>query len=124
MWFSEEAGNKVARVTLDGTITEFAVPMAQANNILAALSFDSEGDLWVQQYVDPHRPDPPGDDHVVEIDRDIRTADPGNVDNVTFTYHTTPSTDTVMHRIVLGPDGALWFTELATNRLGRIADPT
>ena len=69
----------------------------------------------------PRNPDPPGDDHVVEIDRDIRTADPGNLDNVTFTYHTTPSTDTVMHRIVLGPDGALWFTELATNRLGRIA---
>ena len=121
MWFSEEAGNKVARITLDGTITEFGVPLAQKNNILAALAFDAEGDLWVQQYVDPKSPDPPGDDHVVEIDRDIRTADRGNLDNVTFTYHTTPSTDTVMHRIVLGPDGALWFTELATNRLGRIA---
>ena len=29
----------------------------------------------------------------------------------------------MMHRIVLGPDGALWFTELATNVLGRIATP-
>ncbi len=121
MWFSEEAGNKVARITLDGTITEFPVPMVQPNNILAALSFDDQGDLWVQQYVNPRQPAPDGDDHIVEIDRDIRTADPGNLDNVTFTYHTTPSTDTVMHRIVLGPDGALWFTELSTNRLGRIA---
>ena len=121
MWFSEEAGNKVARVTLDGTITEFPVPMAQSNSILAALQFDRDGDLWVQQYVDTHRPDPPGDDHVVEIDRAIRTADPADLDNVSFTYHTTPSSNTVMHRVVLGPDDALWFTELATNVLGRIA---
>ena len=56
MWFSEEAGNKVARITLDGTITEFGVPLAQKNNILAALAFDAEGDLWVQQYVDPTQP--------------------------------------------------------------------
>jgi hypothetical protein len=27
----------------------------------------------------------------------------------------------VMHRIILGPDDALWSTELSTNRLGRIA---
>ena len=120
MWFSEEAGNKVARITLDGTITEFAVPMSQPNVILAALRFDDQGDLWVQQYVDQRRPGPAGEDHVVEIDRAIRTADGGTLDGIRFTYHTTPSTDTVMHRIILGPGGTLWFTELATNQLGRI----
>lgn len=121
MWFSEEAGNKVGRIALDGTITEFPVPMAQRNVILAALQFDRDGDLWVQQYVDQQRPDPAGDDHLVEIDRSLLSAGPGVIDGVTFRYFGTPSVDTVMHRIVLGPDGALWFTELATNKLGRIA---
>ncbi len=123
MWFSEEAGGKVARIDPDGTISEFGVPLARPNVILAALQFDRDGDLWVQQYVDPKNPLPAGEDHVVEIDRALRTASGGDIDDVGFVFHTTPSRDTVMHRIVLGPDGALWFTELATNVLGRIATP-
>ncbi len=27
MWFSEEAGNRVARIAPDGTITEYPVPL-------------------------------------------------------------------------------------------------
>jgi streptogramin lyase len=26
-----------------------------------------------------------------------------------------------MHRIIAGPDGAMWFTEMRADRLGRIA---
>jgi virginiamycin B lyase len=76
MWFSEEAGNRVARITPDGTITEYPVPMTQANVILAGLAFDSEKNLWVQQYIDqnnptPANPSPAGGDSIVRIDKSI-----------------------------------------------------
>lgn len=125
MWFSEEAGNRVARITPDGTITEVPVPMTQANVILAGLAFDRDGNLWVQQYVDqnaptPAAPSPPGVDHIVRIDKAILTAAPGELAQVPITFYPVPTAQTVMHRIVQGPDGAIWFTELATNKLGKL----
>lgn len=120
MWFSEEAGNKVARIRPDGTITEFPVPKTQNNVILAGLAFDKDGDLWVQQYVDLANPNPSGPDHVIEIDRAILTAPPGDISKVRFTYYQVPTRQTVMHRIIHGPDGNMWFTELQANRVGRV----
>lgn len=126
MWFSEESGNRVARVAADGTITEFPVPTAQANMILAGLAFDRDGNLWVQQYVNqnaptPTAPSPPGDDYVLRIDRSILTAPPGDLSQVPVTYFKVPTRQTVMHRILQGPDGDIWFTELASNRVGKVA---
>ena len=120
MWFSEEAGNRVAHVSADGVITEFPVPKAQDNVILAALAFDDDGALWVQQYVDQHHPQPAGPDHVVRIGPELLDAPTDGTDELSFTFVPTPTEATVMHRIILGPDDHLWFTELATNRLGRI----
>jgi streptogramin lyase len=34
---------------------------------------------------------------------------------------TVPIRQIITHRIIQGPDGALWFTELFTNKLGRLA---
>jgi virginiamycin B lyase len=31
-----------------------------------------------------------------------------------------PTRDTVMHRIVQGPDGNVWFTELNADKVGRL----
>lgn len=125
MWFSQEAGNRVARIRPDGTITEFAVPRTQANVILAGLAFDGDGNLWVQQYIDqnaptPAAPSPPGADHIVRIDKAILTASPGDLSNVPITFYRVPTSQTVMHRIVQGPDGNIWFTELASNKIGKL----
>lgn len=125
MWFSEEAGNRVARVTPDGTITEYPLPLTQANVILAGLAFDADGNLWVQQYVNqnaptPVAPSPAGDDFIVRIDKSILTAPPGDLSRVPITYFKVPSRLTVMHRILQGPDGNIWFTELATNKVGKL----
>lgn len=121
LWFSEEAGNRVAHIGGDGTITEYPVPKPQDNVILAALAFDDDDSLWVQQYVDENHPNPTGTDHVVRIGPELLDASGGRLDGVPVTSFATPSQGTVMHRIVLAPDGHLWFTELATNRLARIA---
>ena len=120
MWFTEEAGSNVGRITPDGTITEFAVPRPHPNVILAGLAFDAAGNLWVQQYVDHNRPEPGGPDHIVRIDRVGLAGAPSALTRAHFTFYPVPTRDTVMHRIVAGPGGAMWFTELRADKLGRI----
>jgi virginiamycin B lyase len=120
MWFTEEAGNKVARIDMAGTITEFAVPKSQANVILGGLAFDTQKNLWVQQYVDLNNPAPGGPDHVLKIDKAILTATPEDMASVPVTFYQVPTADTVMHRIIQGPDGNMWFTELHTNQVGKL----
>jgi virginiamycin B lyase len=39
---------------------------------------------------------------------------------VPVTFYKVPTTQTVMHRIVQGPDGNLWFTELGSNKVGKL----
>ena len=129
MWFSEEAGNRVARISADGkTITEYPLPMTQANVILAGLGFDSDRNLWVQQYVNqnaptPANPSPAGGDYVIRIDKSILTTSPADISKVPITYYKVPSAQTVMHRITQGPDGNIWFTELGINKVGKLTLP-
>lgn len=130
MWFTEEAGNQVGRIDMNGTITEFPVPKMEDNALLAGLAFDAEGDLWVQQYTDVNHPHyvldgpvpvgPTGRDYLVEIDRSLLTASTSEVARLGFTFYEVPSRGTVMHRIVLGPDNNMWFTELGTDRVGKL----
>lgn len=121
MWFSEEAGSKVARITPAGVITEYPVPRSHPNRILAGLAFDRAGNLWVQQYVDHNVPSPPGRDAIVRIDWAGLAGAPEALRPAHFTTFPVPTRDTVMHRIIAGPDGAMWFTEMRADRLGRIA---
>jgi virginiamycin B lyase len=45
---------------------------------------------------------------------------PADISRVPMTYYRVPSTQTVMHRIVQGPDGNIWFTELGVNKVGKL----
>ena len=119
MWFTEEAGGNVGRIDGDGRITEFAVPRAQAGAILAGLAFDREGNLWVQQYA-PAGSVGAGPDHIVRIDRAVLAAGAQGAAGAGFTFYPVPTRETVMHRIILGPDGVMWFTEMHADRLGRL----
>jgi len=123
MWFSEEAGNKVARIDLNGSITEFPLPRKRRNYILAGLAFDNQGNLWVQQYVDQNNPLPKGPDFILKIDKSILTADPSRPRTYPVNSYPVPTRQTVMHRIIQGPDGAMWFTELAANKVGKLVTP-
>jgi virginiamycin B lyase len=120
MWFSEEAGNKVARIDMQGIITEYPVPMKQPNMILAGLSFDSRKNLWVQQYVDQNNPSPAGTDYIIKIDKSILTTAPSNFPNTAFTFYPVPTQQTVFHRIIQGPDGNMWFTEMKADKIGKL----
>jgi virginiamycin B lyase len=125
MWFTEEAGNRVVRITPDGVITEYPVPMTQSNVILAGLTFDNEKNLWLQQYIDqnnptPANPSPTGGDYIIRIDKSILTTSPADISKVPITYYKVPSTQTIMHRVIQGPDGNIWFTELGVNKVGKV----
>jgi virginiamycin B lyase len=133
MWFSEEAGNRVGRIDLAclvraeaagqptaPCIAEYRVPKPQPNVILAGLAFDMAGNLWVQQYVDQNHPDPEGRDHIVRIDRAGLAAGPDGLRPAHFTSYAVPTRRSVMHRIILGAGGAMWFTEMGADRVGRI----
>ena len=129
MWFSEEAGSKVGRIDANGTITELDIPPPASPStnryILAGLAFDTSGNLWTQQYVDPNAPGPAPSgrpcanacDYIVEIDKaTLATHAPGTP--LAVTRYQVPTAGTVMHRIIAGLDGTMWFTELKTNRVG------
>lgn len=121
MWFSQEAGGKVARIGMDGTITEWAVPLTDRNAILAALTFDTQGALWTQMYVSPPvGQEPTANDYIVRLGPELLSAAPGDLSGVPVSYFKAPSKGTGMHRVVQGPDGNIWFTELAINRVGRV----
>jgi virginiamycin B lyase len=120
MWFSEEHSHKIGRVGPDGAITEFLVPPTQPNMLLASLAFDREGNLWTQSYVDLANSSPEGPDYLVKIDKSILDAGASGATTVTVTRHEVPTRKTGMHRIIPGPGGNLWFTERATDKLGRM----
>jgi len=124
VWFSEEAGSRIGRVNVnDGSVTEFEIPRSQPNLILAALIFDGAGNLWVQQYVDQAHPGPTGADKILRVAASFFGAPTSPVPASAITTLTVPSRKTVMHRIIVGPRGDIWFTELNVNAVGRITQP-
>lgn len=125
MWFTEEAGAKIGKIDMDGNITEYPVPALQKNDILASLAFDREGNLWVQVYADWSNPvaniyNPPGNDYIIRFDKSIRDIKGADISGVPFTTHTIPSKMSMMHRIRMDYEGNLWFTEMMTDKLGKI----
>jgi virginiamycin B lyase len=123
MWFSEEAGNEVGRIDAAGIFTTFVLPdlPGRPNLLLAGLAFDGAGDLWVQQYVDPNHPAPAGEDYLVRLDRAALKGPPQGFKPRQFERTAVPTRATVMHRVIRGPDGAMWFTEMHSDKMGRLA---
>lgn len=99
IWFTEERGNAYGRVTLDGKVEEF--PTGVSNGELASAVFDEAGSLWLQF----NTPD------IIQRRR-------AGVPTVTFEL---PTRSAVQHRIIIGPDRRVWFTELHSDQVGFIA---
>lgn len=119
MWFTQEAGVKIGKIDATGNITEYPVPTVQHNDILASLCFDNEMNLWVQVYIDGDSK-PEGSDYIIKLDRSIRDVCGKSLTGVPYTTHIVPSRKVIMHRIRKDLDGNLWFTELKTDKLGKI----
>jgi virginiamycin B lyase len=140
MYFTELAGSRIGRITTSGQITEWATPTAHAMPIavaphncriwfseamghhfgvldpqkppiteyplpkpdeqLAGLAFDRTGRLWLQ-YVKP--------DLIGLVGAGMKVRE-----------FPIPTKGATMHRIILGPGGNMWFTELASDKVGYI----
>lgn len=102
VWFSEEAGNHYGVLDpLTGAIVEY--PLTRPDDELVGLAFDGRGTLWLQHV----KPDV------------IGRAGPA----AEFGAFPIPTTDATMHRIIRGPDGRMWFTELAADKVAYFKPP-
>jgi streptogramin lyase len=98
LWFTENYGNRIGRITPVGTITEFPLPTADSYPL--GIAAGPDGNLWFTE----------GSGN--RIGRITLTG--------TITEYPTPTSVSHPLGIAAGPDGNLWFTEDYGNRIGRI----
>jgi virginiamycin B lyase len=96
MWFTEYGGNRIARITPAGVVTEFAVPSGRPDRIAAG----PDGALW---FTEP-------------LSNMIGRITPAGA----FDVFAVPTAGSSPLGITAGPDGALWFTEPGSNGIGRL----
>jgi virginiamycin B lyase len=102
IWFTEESGHAYADVDAAGNITEHPLPRPDAQP--TGIAFDRSGALWIG-YSKP--------------DMIARILPSGAAKEFPLL-----TTDAVIHRVTAGPDGGMWFTELAADKLGRVPTGT
>jgi streptogramin lyase len=144
LWFVEQTGNNVARITTSGAISEFLVPTS--NSAPTSIATGSDGNLWFTEenttapkigQINPAThtfsefsagitlfslpfditSNPDHNQYFTEFDgNNIARITTGGV--VTEFPIGGPSSNP--EYIVTGPDGALWFTQPGTNQIGRM----
>ena len=101
LWFTEENGHKIGRITTGGHITEYPVPPIGSPSGPSEIAAGPDGALWFTQFA----------------------ANPPKIGRVTtdgaFSEFILPA-GSGPDGITAGPDGALWFTENGAARIGRI----
>jgi hypothetical protein len=98
LWFTEEIGDKIGRITTAGAITEFPVPAA--GSMPFYITAGPDGNLWFTELY--------GD----KIGR-ITTAG-------AITEFPVPTAGSMPQGITTSPDGKIWFTELSSNMIGYV----
>jgi streptogramin lyase len=105
LWFTEESGDQIARITAAGLITEFPVPAAECvptpcECFPHGIAAGPDGNLWFTEG---------GCDKIARI----TTAG-------VITEFPVSTADSGLLGIAAGPDGNLWFTEFNADQIGRI----
>ena len=100
VWFSLASGGLFGSADTAGNINTYPVPSSGAK--LAGLGFDRKGLMWLA-YQSP----------------DIIALVRGEQSVKEFAL---PTLDAKLRRILLGPDGNMWFVEAATDKLGYVFD--
>jgi virginiamycin B lyase len=104
VWFTEENGNRIGRISLGGVITEFTAGLTAGAQPVEIVT-GPDGRLWFTQL---------GRNKIGAI----------TTGGAITEYPTGSSTlDAPADGITVGPDGALWFTEFSsggTSRIGRM----
>lgn len=98
LWFTENGGNKIGRITTGGMITETSIPTAFSAPV--GITAGPDGALWFTESCGN------------KIGR-ITTG-------ATITETSIPTLASGPTDITAGPDGALWFTQFDTGQIGRI----
>ncbi len=102
VWFTEQRGHRFG--VLDpssGKITEYPTP--RPADQLLGLAFDRTGTLWLELN------GPTGVDAIGRVGAERKVS-----------LFDVPTHNATLHRIILGPDGNMWFTELAADKVGYI----
>ena len=97
LWFTEDAGNRIGRITPSGTITEFAVPTA--SSAPGGITAGPDGNLWFAENTG---------------NKTGRITPSG-----TITEFAIPTAASFPEGITAGPDGNLWLAEMNANQIGR-----
>ncbi len=101
LWFTEEVGNQIGRVTTGGFFTEFPIPTANSSPF--GITVGPDHALWFTE------------ENSVTSNQIGRVTITG-----VFTEFPTPTTSSRPTDITTGPDHALWFTESNANKIGRL----
>ena len=118
LWFTEyEDGGKIVRITTAGVITEFATPTRNSQPL--GITMGPDGALWFTEYAGNNigRLCPSSMDSSGDCKGD-KAAERAAWHEITeYAIPTSTSTPTF---IAAGPDGALWFSEESSGKIGRI----
>jgi streptogramin lyase len=146
LWFTEDIGNKIGRITPRGSFTEFPVPTASSGP--RGITAGPDGNLWFTEldgnkigrittggsFTEFQIPStcgssagcgPAGITAGPDGNLWFTEFDGGNIARITpsgsFTgaFHI-PTRTSRPYGITAGPDGNLWFTEQIANKIGRI----
>lgn len=102
VWFTEERGHRVGVLDPNtGKIIEYRIP--RPSDQLAGLAFDRTGTLWLELNGQT------GVDAVGRVGAHMKVR-----------LFDVPTRDATLHRIILGPHGNMWFTELTADTVGYI----
>jgi streptogramin lyase len=151
MWFTESPGNAVARITPAGVVTEFTVPTAnafetQGPHIIGA----SDGNLWFTEsgptankiskvtttgtftefstLFAPPPPDEPfglvdrGDGNIWYVANGSSRVGFQSISGGTAGETSIPTANSAPFDIAAAPDNNLYYTESATDKIGRITN--
>ncbi len=140
LWFTEEIGNNIGRVTTSGAITEF--PLPNPESIPVGIVAGPDGALWfteesgnrigrittagvITEFPIPTEGGSPvgitvGSDGALWFTENYGN----NIGRITtsgvITEFPIPTVASAPDAIAPGPDGALWFTEYSGNNIGQI----
>jgi len=100
LWFTEESGNQIGRITTSGAITEYRVGSSTTYLSLYDITAGPDGALWFTELAQ----------------RAIGRITTSGV----ITTYTYPVTNGEPDAITTGPDGALWFVDVYNPKIGRV----
>jgi virginiamycin B lyase len=116
MWFTEGLRGRIARITADGSVSEYLIPTP--SNEPTSISPGPDGNVWALETktlitVPGPPPMPPPPTYYRNL---LRVSSEGEI-----TAFPIPAPNSEPGALLLGPDGALWFT--AVGKIWRFLPP-